>query len=193
MLILQSSLSRGILSGLTILLTSAFKWPVLHISRFAQYAIKNSLVLFLHNFRFINVDYWFWVILFPDSFQYPPVSCLINVFFSILCFQKKKEKRPVYFLKILSGKLMEEFYIISEQNKLLINKIIYLFLNHSNSKFILQPKKIASFEDAKQRAWQWKKAIEVLQNRWIFRVWWHILWKSLHLKEEKKSWGSSIT
>uniref|UniRef100_A0A9I9D3A7 non-specific serine/threonine protein kinase n=1 Tax=Cucumis melo TaxID=3656 RepID=A0A9I9D3A7_CUCME len=30
---------------------------------------------------------------------------------------------------------------------------------------ICTPKKIASFEDAKQRAWQWKKAIEVLQNR----------------------------
>ncbi|KAG7012932.1 3-phosphoinositide-dependent protein kinase 1, partial [Cucurbita argyrosperma subsp. argyrosperma] len=30
---------------------------------------------------------------------------------------------------------------------------------------ICTPKKIASFEDAKQRAWQWKKAIEGLQNR----------------------------
>lgn len=30
----------------------------------------------------------------------------------------------------------------------------------------LQPKKVMSFEDSKQRAWQWKKAIEGLQNRW---------------------------
>jgi hypothetical protein len=29
----------------------------------------------------------------------------------------------------------------------------------------VQPKKVMSFEDAKQRAWQWKKAIEGLQNR----------------------------
>ncbi|KAK4758001.1 hypothetical protein SAY87_019302 [Trapa incisa] len=30
---------------------------------------------------------------------------------------------------------------------------------------ILTPKKIMAFEDSKQRAWQWKKAIECLQNR----------------------------
>ncbi|CAJ1976648.1 unnamed protein product [Sphenostylis stenocarpa] len=30
---------------------------------------------------------------------------------------------------------------------------------------ICTPKKVMSFEDAKQRAWQWKKAIEGLQNR----------------------------
>eukprot|EP00268_Persea_americana_P038853 TRINITY_DN3850_c1_g1_i1.p1 TRINITY_DN3850_c1_g1~~TRINITY_DN3850_c1_g1_i1.p1 ORF type:complete len:152 (-),score=14.97 TRINITY_DN3850_c1_g1_i1:648-1103(-) len=30
---------------------------------------------------------------------------------------------------------------------------------------IVTPKKVLSFEDAKQRAWQWKKAIEGLQNR----------------------------
>ncbi|XP_021890541.1 3-phosphoinositide-dependent protein kinase 1 [Carica papaya] len=30
---------------------------------------------------------------------------------------------------------------------------------------ICTPKKVLSFEDAKQRAWQWKKAIEGLQNR----------------------------
>jgi len=30
---------------------------------------------------------------------------------------------------------------------------------------LMQPKKVMSFEDAKQRAWQWKKAIEGLQNR----------------------------
>ncbi|GAV77802.1 Pkinase domain-containing protein [Cephalotus follicularis] len=30
---------------------------------------------------------------------------------------------------------------------------------------ICTPKKVLSFEDAKQRAWQWKKAIESLQNR----------------------------
>ncbi|KAJ4840472.1 hypothetical protein Tsubulata_039820 [Turnera subulata] len=30
---------------------------------------------------------------------------------------------------------------------------------------IVTPKKVMSFEDAKQRAWQWKKAIESLQNR----------------------------
>ncbi|KAF5729442.1 putative 3-phosphoinositide-dependent protein kinase-1 [Tripterygium wilfordii] len=30
---------------------------------------------------------------------------------------------------------------------------------------IITPKKVLSFEDAKQRAWQWKKAIESLQNR----------------------------
>uniref|UniRef100_A0A2P2MHJ7 3-phosphoinositide-dependent protein kinase n=1 Tax=Rhizophora mucronata TaxID=61149 RepID=A0A2P2MHJ7_RHIMU len=30
---------------------------------------------------------------------------------------------------------------------------------------ICMPKKVLSFEDAKQRAWQWKKAIEVLQNQ----------------------------
>ncbi|KAH7547806.1 hypothetical protein ACOSP7_032955 [Xanthoceras sorbifolium] len=30
---------------------------------------------------------------------------------------------------------------------------------------IVTPKKVLSFEDAKQRAWQWKKAIESLQNR----------------------------
>ncbi|KAF5742578.1 3-phosphoinositide-dependent protein kinase 2-like [Tripterygium wilfordii] len=30
---------------------------------------------------------------------------------------------------------------------------------------IITPKKALSFEDAKQRAWQWKKAIESLQNR----------------------------
>uniref|UniRef100_A0A2P2MHE6 PDK1-type PH domain-containing protein n=1 Tax=Rhizophora mucronata TaxID=61149 RepID=A0A2P2MHE6_RHIMU len=30
---------------------------------------------------------------------------------------------------------------------------------------ICTPKKVRSFEDAKQRAWQWKKAIESLQNR----------------------------
>ncbi|GLT66756.1 hypothetical protein SLA2020_391050 [Shorea laevis] len=30
---------------------------------------------------------------------------------------------------------------------------------------ICTPKKVISFEDAKQRAWQWKKAIEGLQNR----------------------------
>lgn len=30
-----------------------------------------------------------------------------------------------------------------------------------------QPKKILSFEDAKQRAWQWKKAIEGFQRCWI--------------------------
>ncbi|KAF8397795.1 hypothetical protein HHK36_016718 [Tetracentron sinense] len=36
----------------------------------------------------------------------------------------------------------------------------------SSSHFkICTPKKVRSFEDAKQRAWQWKKAIEGLQNR----------------------------
>ncbi|PON51768.1 Phosphorylase kinase, gamma catalytic subunit [Trema orientale] len=36
----------------------------------------------------------------------------------------------------------------------------------SSSNFkICTPKKVLSFEDAKQRAWQWKKAIEGLQNR----------------------------
>lgn len=30
---------------------------------------------------------------------------------------------------------------------------------------MIQPKKVLTFEDAKQRAWQWKKAIEGLQNR----------------------------
>ncbi|PKI63721.1 hypothetical protein CRG98_015911 [Punica granatum] len=30
---------------------------------------------------------------------------------------------------------------------------------------IVTPKKIMAFEDSKQRAWQWKKAIEGLQNR----------------------------
>lgn len=29
----------------------------------------------------------------------------------------------------------------------------------------MQPKKVMSFEDPKQRAYQWKKAIEALQNR----------------------------
>ncbi|KAM6584314.1 hypothetical protein CsatB_011316 [Cannabis sativa] len=37
-------------------------------------------------------------------------------------------------------------------------------LSPSNFK-ICTPKKVLSFEDAKQRAWQWKKAIEGLQNR----------------------------
>ncbi|OVA19440.1 Protein kinase domain [Macleaya cordata] len=37
-------------------------------------------------------------------------------------------------------------------------KICTIFLN-------AQPKKVMSFEDAKQRAWQWKKAIDSLQNR----------------------------
>lgn len=31
---------------------------------------------------------------------------------------------------------------------------------------VVQPKKVMSFEDTKQRASQWKKAIEALQNRW---------------------------
>ncbi|KAF8403189.1 hypothetical protein HHK36_011286 [Tetracentron sinense] len=36
----------------------------------------------------------------------------------------------------------------------------------SSSQFkICTPKKVVSFEDSKQRAWQWKKAIEGLQNR----------------------------
>ncbi|KAK1311023.1 3-phosphoinositide-dependent protein kinase 2 [Acorus calamus] len=36
----------------------------------------------------------------------------------------------------------------------------------SSSHFkICMPKKVLSFEDSKQRAWQWKKAIEELQNR----------------------------
>jgi hypothetical protein len=34
------------------------------------------------------------------------------------------------------------------------------------SNVMMQPKKVMSFEDAKQRASQWKKAIEGLQNRW---------------------------
>ncbi|CAN0910590.1 3-phosphoinositide-dependent protein kinase 2 [Linum grandiflorum] len=36
-------------------------------------------------------------------------------------------------------------------------------VNHIS--FLLQPKKVLSFEDTKQRALQWKKAIETLQNR----------------------------
>lgn len=30
---------------------------------------------------------------------------------------------------------------------------------------MFQPKKVMLFEDAKQRAWQWKKAIEGLQKK----------------------------
>ncbi|OMO87227.1 hypothetical protein CCACVL1_09183 [Corchorus capsularis] len=35
---------------------------------------------------------------------------------------------------------------------------------------ICTPKKVLSFEDAKQRAWQWKKAIEGLQNRFMMKT-----------------------
>lgn len=44
-------------------------------------------------------------------------------------------------------------------NGILSTKSSYLFTN------MIQPKKVLTFEDAKQRAFQWKKAIEALQNR----------------------------
>lgn len=42
---------------------------------------------------------------------------------------------------------------------------IFLLLFSDPNHVITQPKKVLSFEDTKQRAWQWKKAIEGLQNR----------------------------
>lgn len=47
------------------------------------------------------------------------------------------------------------------------SQVWFSFWSLSFVKFV-QPKKVMSFEDPKQRAWQWKKAIEGLQNRWIF-------------------------
>ena len=44
---------------------------------------------------------------------------------------------------------------------------LFIFLGDQNLTvdFIWQPKKVLSIEDSKQRALQWRKAIETLQNR----------------------------
>lgn len=48
-----------------------------------------------------------------------------------------------------------------------------MFFFFSDTSYVIsQPKKVLQFEDAKQRAWQWKKAIEGLQNRWNAWFFW---------------------
>ncbi|KAK0592121.1 hypothetical protein LWI29_013661 [Acer saccharum] len=59
------------------------------------------------------------------------------------------------------SKLMIKGNIIWSNNS---NDLSVQVTSPSNFK-IVTPKKVLSFEDAKQRAWQWKKAIESLQNR----------------------------
>lgn len=46
-------------------------------------------------------------------------------------------------------------------------KLDYIIVMHLMLRVVIliQPKKVLSFEDAKQRAMQWKKAIESLQNQ----------------------------
>lgn len=63
----------------------------------------NSTLLFLNNFRFINVDYQFGVFFSPGPFEYPPLSCLINIFFFVLCFRKR-------YLSTFVSETEEEFY-----------------------------------------------------------------------------------
>lgn len=50
-------------------------------------------------------------------------------------------------------------------NASVFNWLHFPFTFSDPNHVITQPKKVLSFEDAKQRAWQWKKAIEGLQNR----------------------------
>lgn len=52
---------------------------------------------------------------------------------------------------------------------------------------MMQTKKVMTFEDPKQRAYQWKKAIETLQNRWflfIFGLFTHSFSCTLGIQEQ---------
>lgn len=64
-----------------------------------------------------------------------------------------------------------------------------------NPNFLFQPKKVMSFEDVKQRALQWKKAIEALQNRWKYICVYDFVDKtySLDVIVDEKEFGDPTT